>query len=545
MRSSTKGAGAGARTTYYVYDAAGQRVRKVTDNAAGTRSAERRYLGGYEVYREYENDGTTVRLERTTVPVLDDRTRIALVEHRTAGDDGTAERLIRYQHGNYLGTVSLELDDTGQVISYEEYSPYGSTTYQAVNGAVQAAAKRYRYTGQERDEENGFTYHGARYYAPWLARWTTCDPAGPVDGTNLYAYVSNNPVTQHDPSGRQGQPPPTQIGDLILYADKVANRAAVGANIQKDHAISQAILKEILGPLQKLYKPGRDLTTVVETGAAASGNAARWHTVKSALERPVQAAVKALTSARSSVSLGEHVVEPMAQVLQAANGGAQLTRQQYLAILSQMGNLHGTMTTEQAGKLAALIESGDAAALAKAVDKMAGSTKGAASWMRTLRGIASAENAAAAATKAAPVIAKAAPVVAKVAPVAKALTSVAGAVSKVAGPLGVGVGVVQMATSNTTEGKIDGGITAASSALMMSKHPVAVAAGAGLMAGQMIEKSLNVSDYSSAAGLWVREKTKDTLGDTGSLILGGVATVAATPSAVGYALAAKIDSWLK
>src|SRR5262249_45453803 len=81
LRSSTKGAGAGAATTYYVYDAAGQRVRKVTDDAGGTRTQERRYVGGYEVYREYENDGTTVDLERTTVPVMDDRMRIALVDH--------------------------------------------------------------------------------------------------------------------------------------------------------------------------------------------------------------------------------------------------------------------------------------------------------------------------------------------------------------------------------------------------------------------------------------------------------------------------------
>jgi RHS repeat-associated protein len=206
MRSSTKGSGPSAETTYYVYDDAGQRVRKVTDDAGGTRKAERLYVGGYEVYRTYQNDGTTMDLERTTVPVMDDRTRIALVEHRTGGDDGTSERLIRYQHGNHLGTVSLELDGTGQVISYEEYSPYGSTVYQAVNAAVKAAAKRYRYTGKERDEESGFTYHGARYYAPWLGRWTSCDPAGMINGPDLYLFVSANPVRFYDSNGMEEFP---------------------------------------------------------------------------------------------------------------------------------------------------------------------------------------------------------------------------------------------------------------------------------------------------------------------------------------------------
>lgn len=54
-------------TTYYVYDAAGQRVRKVTERQAvlgqtPTRKEERIYLGGFEVYREYDGSGTTPTL---------------------------------------------------------------------------------------------------------------------------------------------------------------------------------------------------------------------------------------------------------------------------------------------------------------------------------------------------------------------------------------------------------------------------------------------------------------------------------------------------
>ena len=75
-----------------------------------------------------------------------------------------------------LGSAALELDDTAQVISYEEYHPYGTTAYQAKNSAIKSAAKRYRYTGMERDEESGLEYHSARYYLPWLGRWLSCDP---------------------------------------------------------------------------------------------------------------------------------------------------------------------------------------------------------------------------------------------------------------------------------------------------------------------------------------------------------------------------------
>ena len=72
-------------TTYYVYDAGGQRVRKVTERQAAVgqtpmRKKERIYLGGFEIYREYENDGATIALERETLHIMDDKQRIALVE---------------------------------------------------------------------------------------------------------------------------------------------------------------------------------------------------------------------------------------------------------------------------------------------------------------------------------------------------------------------------------------------------------------------------------------------------------------------------------
>uniref|UniRef100_UPI0027D25944 RHS repeat-associated core domain-containing protein n=1 Tax=Burkholderia sp. GbtcB21 TaxID=2824766 RepID=UPI0027D25944 len=60
--------------------------------------------------------------------------------------------------------------------------------------------KYVRYSGQERDA-SGLYYYGLRYYAPWLARWLNPDPAGPVDGLNLFCMVANNPVTFIDREG--------------------------------------------------------------------------------------------------------------------------------------------------------------------------------------------------------------------------------------------------------------------------------------------------------------------------------------------------------
>ena len=126
-----------------------------------------------------------------------------MYEYRTQGWDNSPQELMRYIYSNNLSSAMLELDDNGEIISYEEYHPFGTTAYQATNSQINAVAKRYRYTGKERDEESGFYYHGARYYIPWLCRWTQCDPIGIKDGLNVYAYVSNNPVMLNDPSGTQ------------------------------------------------------------------------------------------------------------------------------------------------------------------------------------------------------------------------------------------------------------------------------------------------------------------------------------------------------
>ncbi|WP_433971889.1 SpvB/TcaC N-terminal domain-containing protein [Tunturiibacter lichenicola] len=187
-------------STYYVYDGTGQRVRKVNESQGGTRRNERRYLGGFEIYREYTAGGN-VDLERQSLDVMDDKQRVALVETQTINAAKAVNNPVaaqRYQLGNHLGSVCLELDDRARLISYEEYTPYGNPSVQAGRSAAEVSLKRYRYTGKERDEETGFAYHGARYYACWLGRWASCDP---VESENRYIYSLCRPTGLVDSSG--------------------------------------------------------------------------------------------------------------------------------------------------------------------------------------------------------------------------------------------------------------------------------------------------------------------------------------------------------
>jgi RHS repeat-associated protein len=209
--------------TFYVYDSTGMRARKVTERPDGSKAHERIYVGGFEIYREYSR--SKVVLERETLHVMDDKRRIALVETKTIDSKAQSEPLpsavIRYQFTNHLDSSCLELDGEAAIISYEEYYPYGSTSYEAVRSGVEISPKRYRFTGQERDEETGLYYCSARYYAEWLGRWTSCDPKGTSDGPNLYSYARGNPITYSDPAGTDStsnsiNPAPTAVNQPDL-----------------------------------------------------------------------------------------------------------------------------------------------------------------------------------------------------------------------------------------------------------------------------------------------------------------------------------------
>ena len=187
--------------TWYVYDTAGQRVRKVTESSTTVIKDERIYLGGFEIFQKFGANP----IVRETLHIMDDKQRIALIETRTKGlEPAVPIQLIRYQFSNHLDSSSLELDNLGRIISYEEYTPYGSTSYQMVSNQTETP-KRYRFTGKERDDETGFNYHSARYYMPCMGRWISCDPAN-KGSSNAYLYCSSNPVNYFDTTGLDEDP---------------------------------------------------------------------------------------------------------------------------------------------------------------------------------------------------------------------------------------------------------------------------------------------------------------------------------------------------
>src|SRR6185295_274558 len=146
---------------HYLYDASGQRVKKLVRKQTGGVEVTI-YIDGVFEHHRLVNSGSAT--ENNTLHVMDNQSRIAMVRVGNAlPDDGAPDKLVKYHLGDHLGSSNIVLDDAGGLINREEYTPYGETSFGSFG------RKRYRFTGKERDEESGLLYYEARYLLPWTA----------------------------------------------------------------------------------------------------------------------------------------------------------------------------------------------------------------------------------------------------------------------------------------------------------------------------------------------------------------------------------------
>ncbi|WP_347299753.1 RHS repeat-associated core domain-containing protein, partial [Clostridium perfringens] len=124
-------------------------------------------------------------------------------------DGGEAQYVLKDQQGSIRAVVA----ENGQVNALLDYMPFGQSL---PTGVGTSSLLRYRYTGQELDEDLGLYNYRARFYDPQLGRFYSCDPRFQYGGP--YVYCGNNPVNQTDPSG--------EIAPIIII---LLIGAAVGA----------------------------------------------------------------------------------------------------------------------------------------------------------------------------------------------------------------------------------------------------------------------------------------------------------------------------
>ena len=179
-------------TVKFTYDPSGKRLTKRIESK-GKKSKILRffYLGDTEI-GSVDEKGVIIELKVPGNPNNPEASSIAIEIKKE-----TYVPLYDLQ-----GNITCLLDpQRRKVIETYRYSVFGEEEILNERGRVisdSSAGNPWRYRGKRVDKEVGLMYFGYRYYDPEVGRWISPDPAGAIDGPNLYAYARNNPMKYVD-----------------------------------------------------------------------------------------------------------------------------------------------------------------------------------------------------------------------------------------------------------------------------------------------------------------------------------------------------------
>jgi RHS repeat-associated protein len=115
----------------------------------------------------------------------------------TIYDPGTPGEKIRYHLEDERGSLRQRLDEAGDLWDVFDYEPWG-----ALSAAFPEDMESVPlWHGKARETMAGLYDFGYRHYHARWGRWLNPDPAGEVDGLNLYRFAGNDPVNHTDAKG--------------------------------------------------------------------------------------------------------------------------------------------------------------------------------------------------------------------------------------------------------------------------------------------------------------------------------------------------------
>lgn len=167
-----------ARNTQFRYDGRSRRVAIISNN--GTTTTESRYLWC----------GESLCQSRTANDVVTRR-------YYAEGEARPVDNTLLYYSRDHLGSVRNALNvQTGSSVAFFDYDAYGKPTQ-----TYAQLTTDFRYAGMFYLQEAGLYLTHYRVYDPTNGRWLARDPIEEQGGTNVYAYVGNNPLRWVDPLG--------------------------------------------------------------------------------------------------------------------------------------------------------------------------------------------------------------------------------------------------------------------------------------------------------------------------------------------------------
>ncbi len=184
-----------APDVHYLYDGLGRRRNKVHNAGQPNQTITWYRYGSAFTLLSQHDEGT----DPATLWDIGDAQKMWYSGGELTGSDPTTATWT-YPMRDHLGTPRATYGQTRNLLSKNEYSPYGIPALQL------GQPSPIGYTGHYHDPESNLNYAPYRYYNPQTTRWLKRDPLGMIDGPNMYAYVNASPIGQIDLLGGAKSP---------------------------------------------------------------------------------------------------------------------------------------------------------------------------------------------------------------------------------------------------------------------------------------------------------------------------------------------------
>jgi RHS repeat-associated protein len=113
----------------------------------------------------------------------------------------TSNDTITFYSYNHKGDVYALIDENENMSALYDYDAWGNKLTEAVYSDVD---NKFNFSTREFSDVSGLGHWPVREYDPFTGRWTRVDPAGIVDGLNMYVFVGNRPSDTLDKEGKKG-----------------------------------------------------------------------------------------------------------------------------------------------------------------------------------------------------------------------------------------------------------------------------------------------------------------------------------------------------
>jgi len=197
----------------FAYDSKGRRIQKIVTTNGVAFTTNTFLYDGWNLIAEVGTSGSLVRAYTWGTDLSGSQ----------QGAGGVGGLLAIGYHGTAITNAFVAFDGNGNVtalvnaadgtlLANYDYGPFGEVI--RATGPM-AKANPFRFSTKYQDDESDLLYYGYRYYKASTGTWLSPDPIGERGGKNLYGFLRNEPILNHDHLGLYWGEPDTSGPDVL------------------------------------------------------------------------------------------------------------------------------------------------------------------------------------------------------------------------------------------------------------------------------------------------------------------------------------------